>query len=158
MNEKHIPEILLEELAQLQEDIITRHERAGQVATGRTKASFSHKLTGFYTGVLEGAAYSGALERGRGPIKRLTPTDFLERLREWIVAKGLDYGGSPEGLERLAKFLRWWINKNGTWAFRSGQSNDIFTTPMSDFSARLTDRIGNLFISEVTEDLYNYKP
>ncbi|MDR0541044.1 MAG: hypothetical protein LBH19_02400 [Dysgonamonadaceae bacterium] len=147
---------LEKELEQLKADIIARHESAGQVATGRTRDSFSVRMVSSTSGVLEGAAYAGALERGRGPLKNREESDFLERLKEWIVARGLDYGGNTKGLERLAKFLRWWINKNGTKIFRTGRHVDIFTTPMENLSDRISEQIGVLYSNEISNDLYNY--
>jgi hypothetical protein len=151
-----ISEILFRELEQLKSDIVQRHIQAGQVTTGRTRDSFSVRMTGEHSGVLEGAAYAGALERGRGPIKNLKETDFLDHLREWITVKGLNYGGTPEGLERLAKFLRWRINTYGTWMFRTGRTQDIFTTPIVDFSNRLSEQLGTYYMNEISNDLYNY--
>jgi hypothetical protein len=96
------------------------------------------------------------LERGRGPLRSTEESDFLERLKEWIVARNLDYGGDAKGLERLAKFLRWWINKNGTEIFRTGKHVDIFTTPMQELGDRLSNRLGIFYSNEISNDLYNY--
>lgn len=149
--------ILLEELEKLKNDIISRHEKSEQVTTGRTKRSFSVGLLSPSHGVLEGAAYAGVLERGRGPRRKDELTDFLENLKIWIVARGLDYGGNEKGLERLARFLRWYINKYGTKLFRTGRTIDIFTTPMDDVARRLSERLGVFYMNEVSNDLYNYQ-
>ena len=152
-----VSDILNQEFETLLSDVVARHEQAGQVATGKTRASFSHSLTGAQSGVFEGAFYSGALERGRGPARGGGGgnSDFLDNLKQWIVAKGLNYGGNEKGLERLAKFFRWYINKNGTKLFRSGQTEDILSTPINDFSERVSNRVGALFANEITNDIFN---
>lgn len=149
--------ILNEELEQLQEDIIQRHEQAGQVATGKTIASYSHYLTGDFSGALEGAPYVGVLERGRGPAKSGSgdaKEDFIEGLKEWILARGLDYGGDIEGLERLAKFFRWWLNQFGNKMYRNNETEDIFSTPIEEFNNRLSNRISIYFESEITNEIF----
>jgi len=151
----NIPDILNDEFAKLEKDIKQRHIQAGQNVTGKTLSSYSYTVNGFH-GYLEGAAYVGTLERGRGPAKKVgnNKTEFLDNLKQWIEARGLDYGGSPEGLERLAKFLKWYINKNGNKLFRSGKHEDIFTTPMNDFIERVYKRISDVFTLEVENNIF----
>lgn len=151
-----IEDILSKELEVLQQDIIKRHEESGQVATGKTRAAFSNRLTSSNVGVLEGAMYAGALERGRGPSsgKGSGNSNFIQNLKEWIVARGLTYKDEAD-LERLAKFLKWYINKNGTKLFRSGQTKDIFTTPISDFTERLTTKISSAFEKTIENEIFN---
>lgn len=152
----NIPDILNEEFARLEADIKQRHNQAGQNVTGKTLSAYSYTVNGFH-GYLEGAAYVGTLERGRGPAKRggIGNSDFLDNLKQWIQARGLDYGDSPEGLERLAKFLKWYINKNGNKLFRSGQHEDILTTPINEFIDRVFKRVSEVFMLDVENKIFN---
>lgn len=146
--------IINEELDKLTDEIIANHEKAGQVATGRTKASLSHYMQSPTVGVLEGASYVSVLERGRPPRKSSTESQtFKDNLKQWIQARGLDYRGTQEGLERLAKFLRWHINKNGTKLFRSRNRLDIYTTPISRFEERLTNRLAAEFTADYNNEI-----
>jgi len=151
-----IPKILNEEFASLEYEIKQRHIQAGQNVTGHTLSLYSYTVNGFH-GYLEGAAYVGTLERGRGPAKggNSNNTDFLDNLKQWIVSRGLDYGDSPEGLERLAKFLKWYINKNGNKLFRSGQTEDIFSTPINDFIERVSTRLSDLYLLDIDNKIFN---
>lgn len=150
-----IEEILKEELGFLENDITKRIKDSGQVATGKTIQSFEHYLSAKNKGELSGAMYSGTLERGRGPAtgKGSGNSDFLANLKEWIQVRGLQYKDEAD-LERLAKFLKWWINKNGTKLFRSGKTIDIFTTPISDFTSRLSERISNAYTEDIENDIF----
>ena len=150
-----VKDILKDELGRLQSDIIKRHEQSGQVATGRTKASFSNYLTSENSGVLEGAMYAGTLERGRGAAKGKGSgqSNFLQNLKEWIVVRGLEYKDEAD-LERLAKFLKWWINKNGTKLFSSGKTIDIFTTPLNEFTERLSGRLGKNISGNIENEIF----
>lgn len=150
-----IQDILNDELGILESDILKKHEQSGQVATGKTKASFSHYLPSATIGVLEGAMYAGALERGRGPAtgKGWGNSDFLQNLKEWIVVRGLSYKDEAD-LERLAKFLKWWINKNGTKLFSSGKTIDIFTTPLAEFTERLSQRVSIHFRKDIDNEIF----
>lgn len=147
--------ILDDELGILQSDILVKHEQAGQKASGKTASSFSHYLASANIGVLEGAMYAGTLERGRGPAtgKGNGNSDFLQNLKEWIIVRGLSYTDEAD-LERLAKFLKWWINKNGTKLFRSGKTIDIFTTPLIDFSERLSQRVSVHFTNDIDNKIF----
>lgn len=156
--EKNVSDILLEELDLLQKEIIDNHERAGQVATGKTKASISHFLINPYHGVLTGPTYIGVLETGRGPAKGKGSgtSNFLDNLKQWIMARWVDIK-DVDDLERKAKFLKWWINKNGTWAFRKKEHHDIFTTAIDKFTKRITERISKYYLVEVTNEIQNNK-
>ena len=146
-----IPDILTEELSRLQDEIIENHEKEGQVVTGKTRKSFSHYLVSDNRGILEGAAYVGVLERGRGSARRSGgggSSNFLDNLKEWIRVRWNDVKGE-EDLERKAKFLKWYLNKFGSKNYREGKHIDIFTKSIDNFIDRVTSRVGQHFETRV---------
>lgn len=147
-----ISQILNEELEQLKSDIIFRHEQSGQVASGKTKASFETSIPNDYTGQLLGVGYSGALERGRKPGG--VPRDFIEILRRWAQAKGISFK-DEERFNIWANGVKWKIIKEGTKLYRSGLTEDIFTTPFEQFTNRLYTRIEVQFEQELTNQIFN---
>ena len=147
----NVQTILSEELTVLQSDIIARHQAAGQVASGKAKAAFEIKATD-QNGQLLGVGYSGTLERGRKPGK--TPTDFVDILKKWIIAKGLTFKDEKD-LTRWANAIKWKIIKEGTKLYRSGQSEDIFTTPINQFNQRMTVRISAFYEQEIINEIFN---
>lgn len=148
---EQVSDILTEELGKLKEDIIKRHEGAGQVASGKTRASFEDYLTSERSGVLEGAGYAGVLERGRKPGK--VPYDFKDILQRWAVAKGLTFE-SQSDFNRWAYFVSKKIREEGTELYRSGKQEDIFTTPIRNFENNLSERIAAFYETEIENNLF----
>ena len=145
-----ISDILKDELATLKADVIQRHEQSGQVASGRTRASFDEYLTSEYSGVLEGAGYSGVLEKGRKAGK--VPYDFKDILQRWAQAKGLTFATQSD-FNRWAYFVTKKIREEGTALYRSQQQEDIFTTPIAEFTERLSDRVATFFETEIKNQI-----
>ncbi|MDR1197746.1 MAG: hypothetical protein LBK94_01865, partial [Prevotellaceae bacterium] len=149
---EQISRMLDSELARLQQGIITAHEQAGQVATGRTKAMLEHNVSGM-SGVLLGAPWTFTLERGRGPAHGGNSKGaFLENLKQWIVAKGIPYKDNAD-LERLANFFRWHINKFGTRLWQSGGRQDIFTPAINEFSDNVANGVASIYVEEIISNL-----
>lgn len=148
-----VKEILSEELEQLKSDIIFRHEQAKQLASGKTKASFEKKITSDFSGQLLGAGYSGVLERGRKPGG--VPKDFVDILKRWAQAKGISFTDEKK-FNLWANAVKWKIIKDGSKLYRSGQTEDIFTTPIEQFSQRLSKRIG-FFEQEIINEIFTNK-
>lgn len=146
-----IPLILDEELEQLKSDIILRHEQSGQVASGKTKSEFEKRMPSDYNGQLLGAGYSGVLERGRKPGG--VPKDFIDILKRWAQAKGLSFK-NEEQFDLWANAVKWKIIREGTKLYQSGQTQDIFTTPIDQFYQRLSERITNYYEQEITNEIF----
>lgn len=135
------------------QEIKDRMIAANQVATGKTINSLELKYPSATSLELWGARYISVLEDGRPPRKgNNEDPDFLDNLKEWIVAKGLNYGDAA-GLDRLAKFLKFRINQLGTKLYRSGGGNDIFKTPTEDFFEHLEKELKKQFSVEITNNL-----
>ena len=147
--EQQIGDILSKELEQLKEDIIRRHEEAGQVASGRTRAAFEVKVSDS-SGQLLGNSYAGVLERGRRGGK--VPYDFKDILLRWAEAKGIYFANNTDA-RRWAWFVTQKIQREGTTLYRSGQTVDIFTTPIADFTERLSKQLAAGYRSEIINSI-----
>lgn len=146
---QQISDILSKELEQLKSDIIRRHEEAGQVASGRTRAAFEVKVSDS-NGQLLGNSYAGVLERGRRGGKVLY--DFKDILLRWAEAKGIYFANNTEA-KRWAWFVTQKIRREGTALYRSGQTVDIFTTPIADFTERLSKQLAAGYRSEIINSI-----
>lgn len=146
-----IQDILTHELATLEKEITSRHQQAGQVASGKTRASFAHFIKGGYTGILEGAIYSGVLERGRRPGK--VPFKFTDIIKRWAIAKGITFSTKSD-FNRWAYFVAQKIKNEGTRLYRSGQTEDIFSTPIDEFSDRLLKKVSTYFEAEIENEIF----
>lgn len=144
-----VSDILRNELEQLKSDIIRRHEEAGQVASGRTRAAFEVRVSD-YNGQLLGNSYVRVLERGRRGGK--VPYDFKDILLRWAAAKGIYFANNTEA-RRWAWFVTQKIRREGTALYRSGQTVDIFTTPIADFTERLSKQLAAGYRSEIINSI-----
>lgn len=152
----NVPEIIQEELSFLKDDIIVRHEQAGQVASGRTKESLKTYGTSPFNGVLEGASHIGVLERGRSAGK--VPYNFKEILQRWAQAKGLIFPSSQD-FDRWAYFVAKRIREEGTELYRTGRLHnggeaDVLTKPIEAFRGRLSERLSLFFQAEITNNIF----
>ena len=146
---QQISDILSKELEQLKSDIIRRHEEAGQVASGRTRASFEVRVSDS-NGQLLGNSYVGVLERGRRAGK--VPYDFKDILLRWAEAKGIFFANNTDA-KRWAWFVTQKIRQEGTTLYRSGQTVDVFTTPITDFTERLSKQLTAEYRSEIINSI-----
>lgn len=144
-------DILSEELDLLQADIISRHENAGQVASGKTRSSFERNMVSDYRGQLLGASYSGVLQKGRKPGK--LPFDFKDILLRWAAAKRITFN-TPSQARTWAFFVTKKIREEGTRLFRTNSEIDIFNTAVDNFSNRLSERIGTFFQEELANTIF----
>ena len=144
-----VSDILRKELEQLKSDIIRRHEEVGQVASGRTRAAFEVRVSD-YNGQLLGNSYVGVLERGRRGGK--VPYDFKDILLRWAEAKGIYFANNTDA-RRWAWFVTQKIRREGTKLYRSGQTVDIFTTPIEEMTERLADKLAGLYTNEITNTI-----
>lgn len=151
-DDTQVERILYEELEILEEEIIHRHEQAGQVASGKTRASFLIRSSNL-VGTLSGANYVGVLERGRKPGG--LPENFIEIIRKWAAVKNISFS-SENQFNLWANGVKWKIIREGTKLYRSGQKQDIFDTPIENFNKRLPIRIINYYESELINDIFNF--
>jgi hypothetical protein len=112
--------ILQQELEDLKKRIIANHEHAGQVASGRTRASLRVE-TSDEGGVLWGRSPFGTLETGRKPGK--VPKGFYHIILQWVKDKGI----KVDNPKTFSYFVSRKIAREGTELFRSGGRADIYS-------------------------------
>lgn len=146
-------------------DIKQRHVAAGQRASGRGMASLESRMEegdGFFRGDILGFAYIGAWEAGRGPAKRSgTPAEqieFLASLAEWCKIRGFPSSSlTDEQYIRIAKWLKWYINKFGTKLYRNGGRKDIITPAIEALGEKLQKALEVYYTQEITNNFFNSK-
>lgn len=135
---RKITDLTKEPSRTLVEEIKTRHQQAGQVATGRTSAllRIEPTATGFN---LVGWQYSGTYEEGRKPGKMPNP----DALVAWAKAKGITFK-----TEAQARSFGWALAKKiareGTERYRLSQQGkpvDIFRTPIANMRQTINEQI-----------------
>lgn len=146
-----IEEMLREVFEQMRRDIIANHERAGQVASGRTRDSLRSEIVpgmSSVTAILYGRKYFAALETGSKPWAKQykhPPKPFVETIRQWMDDKGIT--------TLDAYLVARKIMNEGSSLYRSGGREDIFTPAMREAEERIDEQISALFESITTKTL-----
>lgn len=146
-----IEEMMREVFDQMRQDIIARHEQAGQVASGRTRDSLRSEIVpgmSSVTATLYGRKYFAALETGSKPWAKQyqhPPKPFVETIAEWMKDKGIT-GVSAYLVARK-------IMQEGSNLYRSGGRNDIFTPAMKEAERHVDEEISALFDKIVLQTL-----
>lgn len=141
MNDE-VRKVLQEELESLKKRIIANHERAGQVASGRTRASLRVEV-GEDGGALWGRSPFGTLETGRKPGK--VPRGFYQIILQWVKDKKINV----ENPKTFAYFVSRKIAKEGTELFRSGGRADIYSNEIPKTIDSVGKKLVVLFSVEV---------
>lgn len=117
-------EIAEQFLGSVKSEIVMRHLRLGQKATGQTIESLRVRATDV-GGVLVGAAHIFALDRGRGPTRGGSGSgkSLQQRIYDWLGFSkyGLSYTDDKERIS-LSWAISKVIHKRGTQIFRQGGS------------------------------------
>lgn len=144
-----IEDVLRSVFEQARQDIIANHERAGQVASGRTRDSVKVEVVpgvSEYTATLYGREYFGALETGSRPWRkqyRHPPKPFVETIQQWMTDKGIS-GVSAYLVARK-------IMREGSKLYRDGGRDDIFTPVLQEIDEKLSQEISKIFDNITTE-------
>lgn len=145
-------EVMLQEVfEQAKRDIIANHERAGQVASGKTRDSLSVEVTSdttSATATMYGRKYFAALETGSQPWKKQykhPPKPFVETIAKWMVDKGI------EGVSAYLVARK--IMREGTRLYRADGRQNIFTPVMSDIEERIDAELSSIFETITTKTL-----
>lgn len=145
-------EVMLQEVfEQAKRDIIANHERAGQVASGKTRDSLSVEVTSdttSATATMYGRKYFAALETGSAPWKKQykhPPKPFVETIAKWMLDKGI------EGVSAYLVARK--IMREGSRLYRDGGRQDIFTPVMSDIEDRIDAQLSSIFETITTKTL-----
>ena len=148
---RDIEVMLTEVFEQAKRDIIANHERAGQVASGKTRDSLSVEVTSdttSATATMYGRKYFAALETGSQPWKKQykhPPKPFVETIAKWMVDKGI------EGVSAYLVARK--IMREGSKLYRDGGRQDIFTPVMSDIEERVDAQLSSIFETITTKTL-----
>lgn len=138
-----IEDVLRSVFEQARQDIIANHERAGQVASGRTRDSVKVEVVpgvSEYTATLYGREYFGALETGARPWRKQyqhPPKPFVETIQQWMTDKGIS-GVSAYLVARK-------IMREGSKLYRDGGREDIFTPVLQEVEEKLSQEISKIF-------------
>jgi len=143
-------QILNEELKDLQKRIIQNHISAGQKASGRTIKSITVELGENY-GQLTGRKFFGTLETGRKPGR--VPAKFKDVILKWMQDKGINVP-KPES---FAYFVARKIRLEGSLLYRMGGRSDIYSKEIPITIERLTKRLGQDQVTEITRMFDNLK-
>jgi hypothetical protein len=148
---RDIEMMLTEVFEQAKRDIIANHERAGQVASGKTRNSLSVEVTSdttSATATMYGRKYFAALETGSQPWKKQykhPPKPFVETIAKWMVDKGI------EGVSAYLVARK--IMREGSKLYRDGGRQDIFTPVMEDIEQRIDAELSSIFETITTKTL-----
>lgn len=143
--------MLTEVFEQAKRDIIANHERAGQVASGKTRDSLSVEVTSdttSATATMYGRKYFAALETGSAPWKKQykhPPRPFVETIAKWMTDKGI------EGVSAYLVARK--IMREGSRLYRDGGRQDIFTPVMEDIEQRIDAELSSIFETITTKTL-----
>lgn len=139
-------------LGNLRAAIVQRSTDAGQRASGQTYERITVEEVSETHGELHGPTWVAVLEDGRQPGR--VPYDFARVIMEWASAKGLSWASAdPATFERWARGVAWHIRKHGTALYSSGQTLDIFKTPVSEFETWLIDSLKDFYAAQVANQV-----
>lgn len=148
---RDIEVMLTEVFEQAKRDIIANHERAGQVASGKTRDSLSVEVTSdttSATATMYGRKYFAALETGSAPWKKQythPPRPFVETIAKWMADKGI------EGVSAYLVARK--IMREGSRLYRDGGKQNIFTPVMEDIEERIDAELSSIFETITTKTL-----
>ena len=157
---KQILGIALEELRQR---IIANHVAAGQVASGRTRASLRVEVRE-NEGILWGRSPFGTLETGRKPGK--TPQGFVGIIRQWMKDKGIQaapipyvrkpserwqpkYTPQERGNLSLAGAIAHNIKTKGTSLYCRGGRDDIYSNEIPRTINEVQDKLMVIYTTQI---------
>jgi len=143
-------QILNEELKELQKRIIQNHISAGQKASGKTIKSITIEIGDNY-GQLTGRKFFGTLETGRKAGR--VPAKFQDVILKWMQDKGINVPKPKSFSYLVARKIR----LEGTLLYRTGGRSDIYSKEISITIERLTKRLGQDQVTEISRLFDNLK-
>lgn len=155
-----VSEILERHLDAVRQKMIQAMSDNGRTASGKSADSLRVEVDGI-DGTLYGSASFLTMEHGRRP--GAVPANFVEIIKQWIVAKGISVTPitskrqnsqmSPEerGLNSLAGAIAFSIMKNGTKLYRDGGYNDIYDTAIEEELEEMADEVLSMTAERITD-------
>ena len=122
-------------VVQLRDEIREAISKMGLRASGRTQDSLRVYVDGNQV-MLEGRAFFSALQYGSAKWTgatgvRCTFEEFRAIIRDWVQAKGLNFGQHKEH-ERAISAITMSIIRNGTKLHREGRRLDVYDTLITE--------------------------
>jgi hypothetical protein len=145
-----LKQILNDELKDLQKRIIQNHIKAGQKASGKTIKSITVEIGENY-GQLTGRKFFGTLETGRKAGR--VPAKFQDVILKWMQDKGINVPKPKSFASLVARKIR----LEGTLLYRTGGRSDIYSKEISITIERLTKRLGQDQVAEISRMFDNLK-
>lgn len=145
-----LKQILNDELKDLQKRIIQNHIKAGQKASGKTIKSITVEIGENY-GQLTGRKFFGTLETGRKAGR--VPAKFQDVILKWMQDKGINVPKPKSFAYLVARKIR----LEGTLLYRTGGRSDIYSKEISITIERLTKRLGQDQVAEISRMFDNLK-
>lgn len=140
-------------------DVQANAAMQGKQVTGRTVKSMEGRVTAeenTVRGEMWAAPHIWTLDTGSAPARR-RGTDaereaFIQSLTEWCRAKSLPMGGlTQEQYRAFAKFLKWYIQKHGSWLYRNpAQQHKVIAPAMATLEDKLSARITVAYTDTIT--------
>lgn len=137
-------------MAEFIKNVQANAQMQGKQVTGRTVKSMEWRTTGT-RGEVWAVPHIWTLDTGSAPARR-RGTDaereaFIQSLTEWCRAKSLPMGGlTQEKYRAFAKFLKWYIQKHGSWLYRNpAQQHKVIAPAIATLEADLSTRIAEAF-------------
>lgn len=158
----NVASIIAVHLEAVKYKVEARISELGKNATGKTSASL--QVQSFSDGgSLLGSSALLSMERGRGPGK--VPKNFVETIKDWIKAKGINVpqiqskrasslSAYERGLNSLAGAIAHSIMKKGTRLYQKKGYDDIFATALEEEIEALGNELV-LSIMEQSSDINN---
>lgn len=155
---KEITDPVVARLEQLRDEIAQSISSHGLTASGRTAQSMYVVATDFEVS-LYGRNFFAALETGSSHWSgvtgvRCTFYEFKGIIRNWAMAKGLNFGQHKEH-ERTLGAITATIIRKGTRQKRSGQRIDVYTTLVNKAVADCSDMVAEQVGVKVDNIIHN---
>ena len=150
--------ILNQVLEEARQEILDNHDRAGQVASGKTASSLRVEVTPSVVsavGTIYGRAYFATLETGSKPWAnqyKHPPRPFVDVIRQWMDDKGVT-GLSAYLVARKIMRDGSKLYRDGSKLYRDGGRTDIFTPPLNDIQRKIDERISKTLETIITETI-----
>lgn len=139
------------------QDIRTNLDSTGTNATGKTSNSIQYAVTEDGTKTIlwvYGRPFVFTVETGRGPRRESKDHKTVDRIREWMDARGIGTGLNEAQKEQKAKSITFLINKYGSKLHRKGGRKDIISNVVNQsLYDEITDDVMNKFTNSFMDNI-----
>jgi hypothetical protein len=139
------------------QDIRTNLDSTRTNATGKTSNSIQYAVTEDGTKTIlwvYGRPFVFTVETGRGPRRESKDHKTVDRIREWMDARGIGTGLNEAQKEQKAKSITFLINKYGSKLHRKGGRKDIISNVVNQsLYDEITDDVMNKFTNSFMDNI-----